>query len=226
MVVNKFSSDDPYALSQQMIAAASRTRSDLNVILIENDQVHATNVFLTGQALTNNAANPVSAVTVVGQQTIGSGISDGSIQPDGNPCFVGSTLFTLWDSLTTFEQLYEMRRRSFALSFDKDNERVQGEILQVMRTWKESYMRVQFEDGSIDEVIPEHRYFNGFEYVPIKSVDEIWTENNEPLRVISRTIVSKGVYVYNAHIKEYQNYCANGHRVHNVKPIDSDQQLT
>ncbi len=85
MVMNKFSSDDPYALSGQLIAAAANTKTDLTVILIENDQVKATNAFLRTQAVTNTTGNPVSAVTNVAQQVIGAGIGDGSIEPDGSP---------------------------------------------------------------------------------------------------------------------------------------------
>lgn len=80
-----FSDQDSYVLSQQSIAAASRVKGDLNVILIENDQVHSTNVFLATQALTNTPAAPASAVTLVGSQTVGAGISGGSILPNGNP---------------------------------------------------------------------------------------------------------------------------------------------
>ncbi len=85
MVQMKFSSDDPYVLAAVSLTASSHIKSDLTVILIENDQVHSTNVFLRAQATTNSAANPVSAVTAVGNQAIGAGVSDGTIEPDGNP---------------------------------------------------------------------------------------------------------------------------------------------
>jgi hypothetical protein len=80
-----FADDDSYVISQILVTAQSNTKSDLNVIVAESNQLHSTNVFLRTQATTNSPANPVSAVTLVGQQTIGAGVGDGSIQPDGNP---------------------------------------------------------------------------------------------------------------------------------------------
>jgi len=84
MVQDRFSSDNPYVLAQYLQAATSN-RGDLNAILQEQDFLKATSVFVQQQALTNNPANPVANVTQVSQQTVGNGVSDGTIAPDGEP---------------------------------------------------------------------------------------------------------------------------------------------
>ncbi len=84
MVADKFAVDNPYVLSQ-FLQAASSNRGDLNVILQEQDYLKATSVYYQQQALTNNTANPVPNVTQVAQQTVGNGVSDGTISPSGEP---------------------------------------------------------------------------------------------------------------------------------------------
>jgi hypothetical protein len=84
MVQNKFAVDDPYVLAQ-FLQAASSNRGDLNVILQEQDYLKATSAYYQQQGLTNNASNLVPNVTQVAQTTVGNGVSDGTISPDGEP---------------------------------------------------------------------------------------------------------------------------------------------
>lgn len=231
-IQGKFSDQDSYVLTGQILTS-NNNQITLNAAIAETDQLRGSTVIFQGQGLLATPANPVPSVTATTQSTVGAALAgigqegSASTQPGGGgnpPCFVGSTVFSLWDGQLTFEELFHLDEKPLALAFDGNN-RVQGEIGEVTRTWTEFVSKVTFEDGSFDEVTPEHPYFNGVEYVAIKSLNDIWTVENESLKVISRETVYKGVYVYNAHIKIYQNYVANNHRVHNLCPITPDGEF-
>ncbi len=235
MVQDRFSSDNPYVISQQLQAANSTTKVALSVILTESDQVHSTNVFLNAQALTNNPSNPVSAASNTGQQAVGSGVATGGIQPDGNPCFLGHIPVTYWDGgiLKTLpiSQFYgyDAAKLPFALSFAEDGSLVRGKITRVYKRTREDYLHVTFSDHTATDVAPEHRYWTGEEYVPIKDLLDrsVLDLRNEPVRVehIDHVFCPKGIVVYNMTIEKWENYVANGHRVHNRKidPSPNDQ---
>lgn len=228
----RFADQDDIVLTGQILTS-NNNQITLNAAIAEADQLRSSTVIFQSQGLLAVPTNPVPSVTTTTQGTVGAALSGQgqqgtpSTQPGGGgnpPCFVGTTPFSLWEGQVTFEELYHLDKKPIALSF-YDNDRVQGEIGEVTRTWVEFFNKVTFEDGSFDEVTPEHPYFNGVDYTPIKFLNEIRSVENTPLKVISRETVYKGVYVYNAHIKIYQNYVANGHRVHNLCPIEPDQQF-
>lgn len=226
-IQGRFADQNDIVLTGQVISS-NNNQTTLNAALAETDHIRATTVALQATGLLATTANPLPNVTGTVQSTIGAALGgigqQGSPSTDpgggGNPpCFIGSTLFSLWEGQITFEELYHLDKKPVALSF-YGNDRVQGEIGNVTRTWVEFFSNVTYEDDSFDRVTPDHPYFNGVDYTPIKFLNEVRTEDNEALRIVSQETVYKGVYVYNAHIKIYQNYCANRRRVHNLCPIN------
>jgi len=116
----------------------------------------------------------------------------------------------------------------FAFSYDENNYPVKGRILNVFQTVVYEYLNVTFQEKRIAEystgVVLEHRYFTPEgEYVPIKDLlgkrvvhEEKWREPF--VYAIDEIQAPNGILVYNAEIETYQNYCADGLRVHNIKP--------
>lgn len=126
-----------------------------------------------------------------------------------------------------FRELYEHQDwYKFALSFDDDGNPVKGEISEVYKRTAYEYLTVTFQDNSVSRVVGEHRYYvpEG-RYIAIKHLRYkfIMDETNDPIRVKSLTVVKvpTGIDVYNARIMDYQNYCADGKRVHNLKPVNN-----
>ncbi len=218
---------DPLVLSSQLITANTNVASDLQTIINENDVNRATNTFLNSQSVGTSSAgtSQISAVAQVSQQTIGAGQSSGEINDDGQRCFLGHTLFSLWDEMDIpFDELYENQaKHKFALSFNENGERVRGTIVEVFKHTVYEYVEVTFFDRAFPtQVVPEHRYFipSGI-YVPIKYLLGKHVVSIEGVEVqvlnLKYIAVPEGVDVYNAHIRAYENYCADGKRVHNVK---------
>lgn len=199
---------------------AGRNQATLNIELAISS-THTYNT-TTGQTPGGGAGN------VGGSQLISEITGDGI---GGGTCFLGETLFTLADeSRIDFAELYAHKEKySHAKSFDEDGNVVKGEILDVFRHTVFVYLAVTFEDGR-SLVVGEHRYFipSGI-YIPIKYLLDKYVvdEAGEPVHVedMEPVKVPKGIYVYNASIKDYQNYCADGKRVHNVKPRSGDDDL-
>lgn len=153
------------------------------------------------------------------QAASGGGGGGGVSRP---PCFIGATLFTLDDGTRiTFSKLYRNAKKyKFAKSFDDNGHEVQGEIEKVYKRKVYDYMKVTFTDG-VSGVRANHRYFTPSGYVAIKELHDKYVLGEDGKRVgvaaIESIDVPKGVYVYNARIKKYENYCADGKRVHNTK---------
>ncbi len=242
-IQNKFAQDDPYALTQQILTADNNSAA-FNAALIDNDHLRATSASFNNQSLTRTVANPVPDVTVTGADTIGSALADigqsiavigetgGSGDDPGN-CFLGNTEFTLWHPDASmhprrvpFATLYDNQEDwniIGALSFNEQEERVKGKIESVTRQQVFAYWHVTFDDGTADDVVPEHRYFTlNKAYIPIRDLlnQYVGYEDYRYLKVVSfdEIEVPNGIWVYNAHIKDVQNYCANRRRVHNIKP--------
>ena len=229
-----FSDQDPLVLSSQMITARTTVKTDLATIINENDVNRATNTFINSLSVsTSSAKASISpAVTQVANQTVGAGISAGEISQAGQPlpCFLGNTLFSLWDRMDIpFSELYENQTaHRHALSFDADGDQVKGEIIEVFKRTVYEYIEVTFADReSPTEVVPEHRYYiqSGI-YVPIKYLlgKCVVTIEDVDVQVLNlkHIDVPGGVDVYNAHIRTYENYCADGKRVHNIKNFDPE----
>lgn len=220
-----FTDQSPEVLQAQVILAATNVVSDFNTIVNENDVVRATNTFLNSQTTSSGSTqNALSAVTQVINQSIGAAQSSDEINDRGGTCFRGHTLFALWDSgQIPMSELYENQDKyAFALSFDEDDNQVKGEIVEVFKNTVYDYVEAMFEDG-MTEVVGEHRYYLPSSiYVPIKYLigKPVMTFDNKMVDVIGivNRHVPDGVDMYNVHIRKYENYCADGKRVHNVKP--------
>ncbi len=222
----RFTDQQSLVLQAQLTVAKTTVKSDLSTVIIENDTLRSTNSYLNSQLSTNgNVANQAPTVGLTAQNAVGAARSSGQITPGGQPCYLGNTLFSLWDEMDIpFDELYENQaQHKFALSFDDNNNRVKGEIAQVFKRTVYEYLEVSFTDTPwVTEVVPEHRYFipSGI-YVPIKYLlgKEVVNIDNEPAEVTQLKLIRKprGIDVYNAHIRVYENYCANGKRVHNRK---------
>ncbi len=155
-----------------------------------------------------------------------------STEPGGGgggvvPCFLGHTMFSIWNApsipIAALHADVGRWQAAGALSFNEHDMRVRGEIAEVFRNIKYEYLHVVFEDYTADDVVAEHRYFTpNREYVSIKHLlgQRVITEYGRELLVLElkEVKVPSGIFVYNAHIKTYENYCANRRRVHNLKP--------
>jgi len=188
-----------------------------------------------------------SALGDIGQGIAIIGETGGSGDDPGN-CFLGNTLVTLWDGelkylkddktgeelpvavhdpiRLPFAQIFAHQERwstRTALCFDEDNNWQAGEIDGIFESIAYEYLHVSFADHTADDVKPTHRYFTPEGYVSIKDLlhKTIWHEYGYWLYVtdLKEIQVPSGIAMYNMHVKKYQNYCANRHRVHNIKPI-------
>jgi len=221
MVQNKFASDDPYILSA-LIATARSNQADLNVVITEQDYLRATAVTQQQQGLTGAIANPVPNVSNVAQSTVGNSQNP---PPPPLPCFLGHTPVTYWDNgwkQMPISRLAILQDRPRVLSFDGDKQ-VQGEILHVSCKIRFDYLYVTFEDQSGTCVAPEHRYWTPKGYTQIQHMlgKFVYNADNKPIRVthIDRCEVRQGIPVFNLSVDKYENYVANGHRVHNNKSL-------
>jgi hypothetical protein len=91
MIRDKFSSENPYVLPIVALTARSTVQGGLQVILQEQDYLNSTNAVLRTEAVTNNAANPVSAVTSVAQQTLETALVEGQVP--GYEGWTGGSVF-------------------------------------------------------------------------------------------------------------------------------------
>lgn len=245
MVQNRFSDNDPYIQTIQTISA-NNNQLALNAAILENDYLRSSSVTFNSQSITRAVANPAPDVIVTGTDTIGSALGNigqeiavigetGGSGDGGGDCFLGNTLVTLWDDKgvhreVPFAQLYHnadlWRSRWHALSFDDTDAQVQGDIGKITRTIVYAYSHVTFSDFTADDVISAHRYFCEYgAYIPIRDMGKTavlyWHGMEVGVISIDDVHVPNGIAVYNMHVKEYQNYVANGRRVHNLKPLGS-----
>lgn len=162
----------------------------------------------------------------VGGSVVG-GLIGGEIPP--TYCFSGDTLFSFWGGFEIpFATLFQYRQRHigmFTISWH-DGELVRGKILNVMKTIAHEYLEVTFADGSVDNVKSQHRYLTpSGEYVEIQHLlrQLIVCPKAEMMVTGLKLVFSEtGIEMFNATIETYQNYCANGKIVHNLKRRDED----
>ncbi len=221
--MDKFITEDPYILSALMLTADNNS-ADLNVIIREQDGVQATSAFFRTQGLTSSIATPSATVALVAQQTIGAALG-GIDQPIGgfDRCFLGHTMVSLFNGKQIpFSELYKKREeRLSALSFDRDDRPVPGVIVDVGRYTTKEWVKITFSDGTSTEARPTHPYFTGEGYEAIGNLwrKTVMNQNNEPVTIINLEKRTGEVFTYNLSIKDYRNYCADGKRVSNLKPL-------
>lgn len=194
---------------------ASRGQSTLNVELglVTKRTYNPSSISLNS----GGGGGTVSGTGVVADLT-------GGTSPGGSSCFRGATLITLWGGKRIrFDDLYEMyvslelmQRMPAVLCFEGA-----GQIGGIYRSEVNGYYEVNFSDKVQTDVVGEHRYLTDKGYVPIKDlVGKYVRGEKRRAKVLSVTKVRESTVVYNAFIKIHQNYCADGHFVHNLKPIE------
>lgn len=162
----------------------------------------------------NSSSSAAPGASVIGDA------SSGAVPPQWS-CFLGDTPFTLHGGeRIKFKKLYDEREKhKFAKSFNDKNEVVKGRILKVFRTLAYEYLFVTFSDGSQVGVKPNHKYFSDGQYVPISELQDEFVSGVQVLD-LKPVKNPKGAWMYNATIKEYANYEADGKRVSNLKEPD------
>lgn len=81
-IYGRFADQSPDVLSQITVTAANNQLA-LQTALPENDFLRATSAAFASQAVTRNLSNPVPAVTIVGQNTVGAAV--GRVGQAGTP---------------------------------------------------------------------------------------------------------------------------------------------
>ncbi len=219
----KFSDQNPFVLSAQLITAKTNVKTDLNAILVENDQIRATNTFLITQNVGNsNAAGGIgSAVAQTAIGTVGAAQTAGEIGSGGLPCFIATTRIELPDNNWRF--IADMRIGDSVMSFDPVSGMIDtGMVVAVMKHLVPNYQIVEFENGHTTGVDADggHRYWIGKgEYQPIRELEQVfrWDDMWEPEQIVSRRIVGQETVLYNLTVANNHNYIANHHAVSNSK---------
>ncbi len=81
----RYADESPQVIAQQLTTAKSTVKGDLATIITESNSLHATNTFLNAQEISRTPVNAVPAVTLVGQQTVGSARTLREISATGQP---------------------------------------------------------------------------------------------------------------------------------------------
>lgn len=244
-IYGNFSDQNPDILTGQ-IQTSNNNQTALNATIAETDQVRGSSVILQPTGLLANPTNDLPNVSAAAQGDIGAALGgvgqegSASTQPGGGghpPCFVGETRFSLLSDegvvhyvpmMSLWLKKSQQHYPDKALSFDGER-RVQGVIEEVTRSIAHTLLHVTFSHNwTSDLVTPEHPYWTGEKYVPIRDLlgQMVFTEDGERQKVVMIDEVTslKGIPVFNAHIRQYQNYCANKRRVHNLCPLEGQPE--
>jgi len=81
----RYADQNPVVVNQQLTTAKSTVKGDLATIITESNSLHATNTFLNAQEISRTPVNPVPAVTLVGNQTVGAAQTLREISATGQP---------------------------------------------------------------------------------------------------------------------------------------------
>ena len=198
-----------------------------SVLITKTGEASAVTKYIRVSHSSNNQTygTPSNILTVIFANSGGTGGSGGG----DAPCFIGTTDVTFFDgSKRTFHIIYgcgDLFIGRKVLSFDKNNNRKAGIIEELFRHTVFEYLEISFSDGTISSVTKEHPYFTENGYVAIGKLtvgDKVFNDENYSVEIVEiKTIeVPEGIYVYNARIREFQNYVADGKRVHNAKQVD------
>ncbi len=68
-----------------MLQTVTSNAADLNVITQEQNYLRATSAYFQPQGLTANLTTNIPSVTVTAEITVGNGVGDGTLSPDGEP---------------------------------------------------------------------------------------------------------------------------------------------
>lgn len=176
--------------------------------------------FSSNNVLYGNVSN-ILAVTFA--DNTGSGGSGGG----SDPCFAGWMLFRTFEGdLVPMETLFENRKefigKPVARSYDHYGAMVPGVIEDVFVHEVKEYLQISFASGEIHHVTEEHPYFLGDRYRAIGSLrigDSVMDMEGEfdRIELITPITPDKPVKVYNARIRQYQNYTVGRKHVHNLK---------
>lgn len=213
----KFSDQDSYVLSQILITARSGVKTDLNVVTIENDQVKATNTFINTQNIGNSPVTNVSAVSLVGQQTVGAALGGGDITGGGGYCFIGTTRI---ETPTGWKYIADIRVGDEVMCFDPvTGIREVGIVTDKYEHLSDVHQLVEFEHGSTGTTY-DHGYWTGEgQYKPIRDLQSVWHWDGGWVsrRIKNVTDINETGALYNMTVEPHHNYFANGDAVSNAK---------
>lgn len=223
-IKGNFADLDPYVLTGQ-IQTANNNQSALNASIQENDQVRSTTAALHPSSLTINLTSNVPNVATTLQGTIGAAL--GSIGQEGtpsqepggggNPCFIGLTQISTPDGV---KPIRDIHLGEMVLGFNKAGARVPQKVIGKQEHLEQSYLLVEFEDGSSTGTTPGHKYWTRTEYEAIANLEAVWHWHKGWVmrRITGKKVMHGEVILYNMTVENTHNYIANGDAVSNLKP--------
>lgn len=224
-VRGKFTDQDSYVLSQ-LLQSVTSNAADLNVVVQENDYLRSTSVVFHQQSLTANPSNLVPTASNVAAQTVNSGVSDGTITPDGEPverpCFVGWTAITMKGG--TYKAIKDIQvGKDWVKSFDRCGNRIDALVIGKWEHWSQESLLVKFADGRETHTHPIHKYWVKEDiFEPIFHLNRVWHWDGgwKVVEIIEKKLLKQPIMLYNITVDTYHSYEANGDAVSNLKPID------
>ncbi len=217
----RFSDQIPEILGAQLITARTNVKTDLNAILVESDQIRATNTFLVSQNIGNSNASGgiASAVALTAAGTVGAAQTSGEIGSGGQPCFFGTVRI---ETTHGWKHIRHIIIGDVVVTFDPaTGELSQGKVVATFQHLVSKYCLLEFEDGGTTGVDAEgaHRYWDGADYQAVADLESVyhWDGKWKPRKIVDRRIVNEQVILYNFKVEGFHNYIANGDAVSNTK---------
>jgi len=222
----RFSSDDPYVLTQQ-IQTANNNQSTFNATVAENDHLRGKSVSISSQSIIRTPGTPFPQVLTAAEDTTGAALGDvgqtgtPSQEPDGGgiPCFIAGTPITLTVGTRDIVDIHPL---DIVLAFDKDGKRVPKRVTDKFEHLVEEYTEITFADGRKTGLIEDHRYWTRNGFTPIRDLEFVWHWDGawQQIEIVARATIKERVVVYNFTVEDLHTYIANGDAVSNLKPLD------
>jgi hypothetical protein len=227
MPQDRFASDNPYTLTQQLMTAVNNNTA-FNVSLAENDALRATSAQFATQALTRTPVTPLPDVTQTAQNTIGAALA-GINQPEINPlndpvdpCFVYATPILMANG--TEKPIGEVEIGDWVKAFDRNGLLINVKVIGKHIKLTTDSLLVRFADRRITHTNAVHRYWVLEDvFAAISLLDEVQHWNGTEWRavnIIDKEPVFDEILLYNLDVDVYHTYIANGDGVHNLKPLE------
>lgn len=219
----KFSDQNPFVLSAQLITARTTVKTDLNTILTENDQIRATNTFLiTQNAGNSNAGGGIgSAVAQTAIGTVGAAQTGGEIGSGGQPCHNSVTRIEMPDN--GWKYIADIAINDKVVCFDPISGMLDiGLVVATFQHLVPRYQLIEFEGGATTGVDADgtHKYWTGAGgYEPISDLEFVWHWDDcwVQRKIVNRRIVEEETILYNFTVSNWHNYLANHNASSNSK---------
>ncbi len=180
-------------------------------------------VMATFTAADGSGGTPPEPTPEPGTET---GTGDNQPIPPQNPCFIQGTLILMADR--TEKPNDDVFEDNFVTAFNfKSGVSTRRRVSKVLESWHTDWLKVEFSDGRITEVLPEHPYWtfkNGNPaYVMIKSLrkgSSVYDPENNPVKIVSKQKMhsEQPERFITFEVEIDRNYHANNHKVKNLKP--------